>query len=161
MQISHYKHISFPGTGNTPAGTNASDDTRDAATGTPPGARTAAVHKAPAVPNAPGVIATIQSDATGSTAGTLPADLVYAKPRKPEVRADGVPSAKAAQSEDSKAQDFVTFAVHAMREYADAQAHQKTESAAADDAAASAATSFIPRSMGDVQKLAARFKLFA
>ncbi len=71
---------------------------------------------------------------------------------------DGVLVAGAASAANSKPQDFVTFAVSAMRDYADEQARLKAESQAGDSASA---TSLIPRSLAEVQKLASRFKLFA
>jgi hypothetical protein len=52
----------------------------------------------------------------------------------------------------------VTFAVSAMRDYADEQERLK---AAAQTSESSSAASLIPRSLAEVQKLASRFKLFA
>jgi len=57
------------------------------------------------------------------------------------------------------APDFVTFAVSAMREYADEQDRLKIAAAKLEDS--TAATTLLPRSLAEVQKLAARFKLFA
>jgi hypothetical protein len=71
---------------------------------------------------------------------------------------DGVLVAGAASSANSKPQDFVTFAVSAMRDYADEQERLK---AAAQTSESSSAASLIPRSLAEVQKLASRFKLFA
>ena len=71
---------------------------------------------------------------------------------------DGVLVAGAASAANGKPQDFVTFAVSAMREYADEQERLKT---ASQPNGGTSAASIIPRSLADVQKLASRFKLFA
>jgi hypothetical protein len=71
---------------------------------------------------------------------------------------DGVLVAGAASAADSKPQDFVTFAVSAMRDYADEQERLKSVAQASEG---TTAASLIPRSLAEVQKLAARFKLFA
>jgi hypothetical protein len=71
---------------------------------------------------------------------------------------DGVLVAGAASSADSKPADFVSFAVHAMRDFADEQDRLKTTS---NPGAGASVASLIPRSLAEVQKLAARFKLFA
>jgi hypothetical protein len=59
---------------------------------------------------------------------------------------------------DSNSQDFVTFAVTTMRDLADSQDRLKNSTA---QATGSAAASLVAKGLGDVQKLAARFKLFA
>jgi hypothetical protein len=64
-------------------------------------------------------------------------------------------SANASASEATAA-DFVSFAVKTMREYAEEQARLKQQSASGEGAG-----SRIPHSLADIQKLAARFKLFA
>ncbi len=71
---------------------------------------------------------------------------------------DGVLVAGAASAANSKPQDFVTFAVSAMRDYADEQERLK---AASQTNGGTSVTSLIPRSLAEVQKLASRFKLFA
>ena len=71
---------------------------------------------------------------------------------------DGVLVAGAASAATSKPQDFVTFAVSAMRDYADEQERLK---AASQNSGSMSATALIPRSLAEVQKLASRFKLFA
>ena len=73
---------------------------------------------------------------------------------------DGVLVTQAAASanaaaEDSASTDFVTFAVKTMRDYADEQARLKPQAAAGEGTG-----SLIPHSLADIQKLAARFKLF-
>ena len=73
--------------------------------------------------------------------------------------ANGVLLATPASPQERKAQEFVHHAVHTMRAYADEQdrlKNLKKDSGTGADAAA-----LIPRSLADVQKLAARFKLFA
>jgi len=74
---------------------------------------------------------------------------------------DGVLVTQAAASasaaaEDSASTDFVTFAVKTMRDYADEQARSKPQAAQGGGTG-----SLIPHSLADIQKLAARFKLFA
>jgi hypothetical protein len=71
---------------------------------------------------------------------------------------EGVLVAGAASSAHSKPQDFVTFAVSAMRDYADEQERLKAATQSSDSPSAA---SLIPRSLAEVQKLASRFKLFA
>ena len=71
---------------------------------------------------------------------------------------DGVLVAGATSATGNQSADFVTFAVHAMRDFADEQ--ERLKSASKPDQAASVA-SLIPRSLAEVQKLASRFKLFA
>lgn len=79
---------------------------------------------------------------------------------------DGVLVAQAAAALDGSADttnpatpapDFVTFAVGAMRDYANEQ--ERLKNSGAQDGQGSA-QSLIARGLGDVQKLAARFKLF-
>ena len=71
---------------------------------------------------------------------------------------DGVLVAGADSTEEAKPTDFVTFAVHAMRDFADEQDRLKNTGPTGDGASL---TSLIPRSLAEVHKLAARFKLFA
>jgi hypothetical protein len=71
---------------------------------------------------------------------------------------DGVLVATAASAADAKPADFVTFAVHAMRDFADEQERLKSASTTGDG---TSMASLIPRSLAEVQKLASRFKLFA
>jgi hypothetical protein len=71
---------------------------------------------------------------------------------------DGVLVAGATATADTKPADFVTFAVSAMRDYADEQERLKSST---QTSASTSAASIIPRSLAEVQKLASRFKLFA
>ena len=80
---------------------------------------------------------------------------------------DGVLVALPAVDAEAKAKDkdkaqspeaFVHHAVSAMREYADEQERLKTAGRSADSASQAG---LIPRGLDQVQKLAARFKLFA
>jgi len=189
MQIGHLNHIQFPGVGNQPAPSNATTDASDAATGTTSNGRGAAVRQVTPAQNAPGVVAKIQSGSDGTSGVALPPGLVYSMARKASaedadsdadtgrmaekhqqamerasganaqlaVDKDGVLVAKPAATDESKSQSFVLFAVNTMREYADEQARLKAQDQPAD----TGATHIIPRNLGDVQKLAARFKLFA
>ena len=66
--------------------------------------------------------------------------------------------AGAASTANAKPQDFVSFAVSAMRDYADEQERLKASAQTSDGPPVA---SLIPRSLAEVQKLASRFKLFA
>jgi hypothetical protein len=128
-------------------------------------------------PENAGVILSLQSGATGAGTGALPQDLVYSNGRKSlysqaqersagrgsnlSLDGNGVLLARPATPGELRAQEFMQHAVSTMRDYADAQERLKSAGTSADgDAAASAALRF-PRSLAEVQKLAARFKLFA
>lgn len=183
MQIGPNKLLRFLPGSTQPLAAQAGDkDTTDAAAAS----TAAAPATAPAQEDA-GVILAIRSEAPGAAA--VPADLVYSNNRKSvaatddvtdvermaaqhqqalerstgssslSVDKDGVLVAQAASPASHKAQDFVSVAVSAMREYADEQERLKTARQAAD-AANDADTSVLPRSLVEVQKLAARFKLF-
>jgi hypothetical protein len=152
-------------------------------------ASTAALPDATPAQDDAGVILAIQSEASGAAA--VPKDLVYSNARKSAVPADdssdtermarrhqqalermagsssnqdvskdGVLLAEPASPAEIKERQFMHFAVNAMREYADTQDRLKTM-ADKTDASAPATTSLVPRSLAEVQKLAARFKLFA
>lgn len=74
---------------------------------------------------------------------------------------DGVLVARSAVDAEARApspEAFVHHAVSAMREYADEQERLKTAGRSADSASHAG---LIPRGLDQVQKLAARFKLFA
>ena len=184
MQIGSSNPLSFLPGSSTPLAGKANDHDSDTAGS----GRGLAVPAATPVQDAAGVILTLAPDA--ATPGTaLPADLVYtASPKAAaaqdtdrdtarmalqhsqavarsagsasslRVDKDGVLIAKPASPGEIKAQEFVHFAVTAMRDYADTQDRLKQ---AARQAEAAIPTPLIPRSLGDVQKLAARFKLFA
>ena len=77
-----------------------------------------------------------------------------------DVGKDGVLLAEPASPAEIKERQFMHFAVTAMREYADTQDRLKTI-ADKTEASAPATTSLVPRNLAEVQKLAARFKLFA
>ncbi len=184
MQIGHTKHITLPGLGNQPTAPKTSDDSEsNAALGAAVSGRGAAVRQITPAQNAPGVVAKIQSGSEGAVAVALPPGLVYSNTRKAAAaedtdadttrmaeqhrqameRASQAPSGLAvgkdgllvAKPAQTKSEEFVHFAVNAMREYADEQARLKEESNQADTA------HIIPRNLGEVQRLAARFKLFA
>lgn len=70
---------------------------------------------------------------------------------------DGVLVAGSPSSTDTKPEDFVTFAVHTMRDYADEQDRLKQTKQGQRGGAAD----LIPRGLAEVQKLTARFKLFS
>ena len=117
-----------------------------------------------------GVILSLRSGADGAPpVGTAP-DLVYSRARKPPASqqgevsgetsdANGVLLAEPASPEERKAQEFVHQAVHTMRAYADEQDRLKNLAKAGGEGAQ--AVALIPRSLADVQKLVARFKVFA
>jgi hypothetical protein len=177
MQIGQLNHLKYPSLGNQPGLGNAADDA-DAATG------------ATSTPqDAPGIIVKLQSDSSTPPGLALGRDLVYSNgrpgntdndsdadtrrmaeqhrmamgraastPASLAIDKDGVLVAKPAASGSAAPQDFVSFAVNTMRDFADEQARLKAQNASTEGASG---TSLIPRSLGDVQKLAARFKLFA
>jgi hypothetical protein len=145
MQIGLLNHLNFPKGGNQPLSAS-TDESKAAADGTAePGLGAAALATAPTQPlsDAPSVILKLQSEADIARAG-LAKGLVYTD------------SLKATANKNP--QDFVTFAVSAMRDYADEQARLKAASQTSDGPSAA---SLIPRSFAEVQKLASRFKLFA
>lgn len=74
---------------------------------------------------------------------------------------NGVLLAIPATAAEVRAQEFVHHAVTAMRDYADTQERLKTTGKADDAGSAAPTSALIPRGLAEVQKLAARFKLFA
>jgi hypothetical protein len=146
MQIGPHRLLSFlPGsTQPQPAATGDANEPHGTGTSTNGAAksRADAPPEPTAAPQDASAILHIQPQTSPSVAP--PGDLVYAKPAKPAA---------------GRAPDFVTFAVSAMREYADEQERLKTAAAKAEDGATGATR--LPRSLVEVQKLAARFKLFA
>ena len=188
MQIGQLNHLNLPKSSNPLLAANAGDDGTAAAGGTATSGAGAALPVPTVAHDAPGVVLKLQSEATTAGAG-LVKGLVYSNGRKSAASSDvdsdtermaqqhsqavlrnagsttrltldkdGVLVAGAASTADSKPQDFVTFAVSAMRDYADEQERLKTAAQASEGATAA---SIIPRSLAEVQKLAARFKLFA
>lgn len=191
MQIGPNRLLSFLPGSTQPLAPQAGDkdtSTSQAAARSASTASAAALPDATPAQEDAGVILAIQSEAAGANA--LPKDLVYSNARKStapaddssdtehmalrhqqalermagsssklDVGKDGVLLAEPASPAEVKERQFMHFAVNAMREYADTQDRLKTM---ADKTGASApATSLVPRSLADVQKLAARFKLFA
>jgi hypothetical protein len=187
MQIGLLNHLNFPKSSNQPLAANTGDDSTAVADGSAMPARAAVVRETRPTQEAPGVILKIQPDAAASAAVAI--GLVYSNGSKAGAGSDadsdtdrmaaqysqavqrsagsttnltlgkdGVLVAKPASASDDKPQDFVSFAVHAMRDFADEQDRLKSTSQSNDGAVAA---SLIPRSLAEVQKLAARFKLFA
>ena len=127
--------------GNSPVD-SAKDGDKDTDATQAAAARAAATPPAAGAPaNAPAAPASsVILDMQSSAARAQQADLVYtAKPRTTTA---------------TPAEAFVHGAVTAMRDYADTQARLK------QSATATEVPSLLPRSLGDVQKLAARFTLF-
>jgi len=185
MQIGLLNHLNLPKSSNPLLAANTGDD-KTAAEGSVKSGAGATLPVPTPAQDAPGVVLKLQSEA--ATAG-LAKGLVYSNGRKAVVGndadsdtermaaqhsqavlrnagsttrltldKDGVLVAGAASAADSKPQDFVTFAVSAMRDYADEQERLKSVAQASEG---TTAASLIPRSLAEVQKLAARFKLFA
>ena len=174
MQIGQLNNLIYPDFGSQSATASPAKDTT--------------VRPTPAAQDAPGVVATIQSTSDTAPAAPVPADLVYSNGSKANAASDtDADAARASEqyrqavarsadspsslsldkdgvlvsrpaTQDSSSQAFVTFAVNTMRQYADEQERQKSR---ANDTQAEGSASRIPRSLGDVQKLASRFKLFA
>jgi hypothetical protein len=186
MQIGLLNHLNFPKSSNPLLA--AHDDNASAAGGAATCGPSAALPAVTPAQDAPGVVLQLQSEAakTGAAQGKA---LVYSNGRKPVAKADAYSDmdrmalqhnaallrnagsttplavdkdgglvACAASAANAKPQDFVSFAVSTMRDYANAQERHKTASQTSESLSAA---SLIPRSLAEVQKLAARFKLFA
>lgn len=169
MQIGSSNPLSFIG-GNTPPVAGRGED--GSAPATASGSSTSAAGRpalaagrpAPSVSvpqdSAPeaaaGVILSLQSE-RASTA--VPADLVYSNIRKAAASQEGVLLAEPASPAEVKSQAFVHHAVAAMRAYADEQERSKALGKSANPSAGDDAA-LLPRSLAEVHKLAARFKLF-
>jgi hypothetical protein len=188
MQIGPNKLLSFlPGIPPTAAQAAKKDSTASpAAVGSD---RIAPLRESTPTQEDAGVILAIRSEAPADAGAAPSQDLVYSSSRKSPARAeesdtermavqhqqaverhagsvsslnvdkDGVLVAEPASPAEIKAQQFVRFAVDAMREYADATDRIKT-TATLQESSASAA-SLLPRSLVGVQRLAARFNMFA
>jgi hypothetical protein len=128
MQIGQLNHLTYPNTANQPAVGSSTDD----------GALASGAPQAPASVQPP------STDVTDSPSAILALGSHNA-------------STTGAAAAGSKP-DFVTYAVKAMRDYANAQEQLKATTTPASTASS---TSTIARSLGDMQKLAARFKLFS
>jgi len=186
MQIGATNLVSFlPGSTPTAAGPAKDPDTdsHHAAIGGSP-----AAPDIPPQQDAAGVVLSLKTDAAVS-AVIPPKDLVYSNNSKSapsqdtaddteraalqysqamqrsaasftslSVDKEGVLVAQPASAAEVKVQAFMHHAVSAMREYADEQERLKTVGQPADG---TTAASLIPRSLAEVQKLAARFKRFA
>lgn len=181
MQIGQFNHVILPQPANLPPAGNATPEST-------PESAAAVTAAAPGVASA--ILNLQSEGDVAAAAGTLPADLVYSNGSDPKaasskdtdvdtarmaeqhrlaqqrssgvaarlsVDKDGVLVAQSGASISTKREEFVHHAVNTMRSYADAQA-RSTPAATADSAASPG--SLIARSLGDVQKLAARFKMF-
>jgi hypothetical protein len=143
MQIGLLNHLNFPKGSNLPLSANSDDSTAAADSSATPGQGVAALAPAQAPPpDAPGVVLKLQGDAATNSAG-LAKGLVYTDDLK--------------AAANKKPKDFVSFAVSAMRDFADEQARLKAAGQSGDSTSPS---SLIPRSLAEMQKLANRFKLF-
>ena len=190
MQIGPHSLLRFlPGSNQAPAG-KAGDKDAAAANAAASSDSSIALRQTTSAQEDAGVVLAIQSEAPAAAGTSLPRDLVYSKVRQAPVSTDdssdtermsaqhqqalermagsstslsvdkdGVLVAEPASPEAIKAQQFVHFAVGAMRDYADAQDRLKTAAAKQEDSASAA--SLLPRSLTDMHKLAARFKMFA
>jgi len=190
MQIGHLNQFNFPKTTNQPLLGNPSDDkssgATDVASSTTKHGLGEAVRQLTPAQDAPAIILKLQSGsntADGLVYSNTPkgqggksaaaqgmAEQHHSTNERHNtqathlsVDASGVLVATAGvgaasePAEVAKPVDFVSFAVSAMREYADEQNRLKI-SVKQDSQASS--TSLLASGLGDVQKLAARFKLF-
>lgn len=163
MQINLLKHLQFPDM-STPVSSGKSSDGNAVGPGNSGAASAAAgpsrrgavkgtadASPAPSARNQPGVIVSIRGE--GAAEVGTDAGLVYTDKRKVVVSDEDL----SPRFIGTKSEEFVNFAVQTMRQFADEQERAKglAKPAASDDA------HLIPRNLGDVQKLAARFKLFA
>jgi hypothetical protein len=189
MQIGQLNHLDFPKSSNPLLAANTGDDRTAAAEGSSTSGIGVKVRALTPAQDAPGVILKLEREHSATPGVGLANGLVYSDGRKAPTRSDdagdtermaalhsqalqrsagsatrltldkdGVLVAGAASTQEAQPTDFVTFAVHAMRDFADEQDRLKNTSPTSDGASL---TSLIPRSLAEVQKLAARFKLFA
>ena len=189
MQIGQLNHLKYPSLGNQATSGNAADDAGATPSAAPQSTgRANAAQPATPAQDAVGVILKLQSDISAQPGVALAKDLVYSDgrqrapnnypdtdtrrmaeqhrqateraasaPTQLAMNKDGVLVAKtAASGSEPSAPDFVTFAVKTMRDYAAEQEHQKAQTKESESTG-----SLIPHSLSDIQKLAARFKLFA
>ena len=191
MQIGQLNHLNYPTAGNqTSTGAVAGESGTAAGTSAKSSGRSSAAPPAATAQDAVGVILKLQADVSAQPSVALQKDLVYSDGRQrhttPDADADtrrmaeqhrlamerangtstplvvdkdGVlvtQAAASAHAATNEAPDFVSFAVKTMREYAEEQARSKPQAAAGESGG-----SLIPHSLADIQKLAARFKLFA
>ncbi len=190
MQIGHSNQLNFLKTTNQPLTGNPSEDkasgaTDTAASATKPGLGEAVRQLTPAQ-DAPGVILKLQSGSNtadglvysntprGQGGNNTAAESMAEQHHSAQARHNGQatrlsvdPSgvlvanagvgAARESTEEAKPVDFVSFAVSAMREYADEQNRLKISVKQVNPASP---MSLIASGLGDVQKLAARFKLF-
>ncbi|MBK9440377.1 MAG: hypothetical protein IPN53_03320 [Comamonadaceae bacterium] len=190
MQISHLNQFTFPKTTIQSLTGNLSEDkaggtTDIAASATKPDLGDAVRQLTPAQ-DAPGVILKLQSGSNsandlvysdtpkGQVGQGIEAESMAEQHHLAQARHSGPPTRLSVDpsgvlvanagvgvaskpTEEAKPVDFVSFAVSAMRDYADEQNRLKIS--AKQDSQAST-TSLFASGLGDVQKLAARFKLF-
>lgn len=188
MQIGLLNHLTFPKGSNQPLAGNSSDARTTVADGTAAPGLGATLRAWAPVQDAPSVILKLQNENAATPGVALAKGLVYSDARKStaskdensdtvrmaaqhqqavarnagstsslSVDKDGVMVAQSASPEEIKAQQFMHFAVAAMRDYADASDRVKTGAAGQEDIAGAR----IPRGLSEVQKLAARFRMFA
>lgn len=188
MQIGPSNSLTFIGA-SAPGGTGRAGDTDSQAASAKSASQEATAPAVAAPQPEPGVVVNVQAQAPDGSPASLPQDLVYTDSTQGSaagssdvsdtermaqqhsqavlrnagtttslsVDKDGVLIAKPASAQEIKAQQFVYHAVAAMRSYADEQDRLKTASQAVNG---NADAKLIPRSLAEVQKLAARFKLF-
>lgn len=188
MQIGQLNHLNFPKSSNQPLAANTGDDSAPGANGMGAPGLGATVRTLTPAHDAPGVVLKLQAGPDDAQGLALAKGLVYSNGRKAASASDAdsdtmrmaqqhseavqrsagnttrltldkdgvlVAGASAANPQPT---DFVSFAVSAMRDYANEQERLKSSAQLGDSASAG---SILPRSMAEVQKLAARFKLFA
>ena len=167
MQINRLSHLIFPDPPLTTSGKSSdgsavgSGSAGKSAVAELPLRRTAATATADAAEAAqlpstviqPGVIVSIRGAGNAGAGADAPTDVVYTDKRN----TPAVDSDQAAHFAGTKSEAFVNFAVQTMRQFADEQERSKSQA----KPSANESAHLIPRNLGEVQKLAARFKLFA
>ena len=180
MQIGLLNHLSFPPSGNPAPVDSSADATPSTSTAASANAQTTSsvvlqLQSDGSTASGQGTQNLVYSNAPAGTASTESDTAGMAEQYRQAVARnngvstplsvgkDGVLVAKTAAgaaggtTAASPPQDFVKFAVSAMRNYAEEQSRLQTT---AQPASSTASTSLIARGLGDMQKLASRFNLF-
>lgn len=180
MQISFLKHLKLPETLPQLAPAREQDAAAPDAEGSNAAGQGAAARRAevkaardlregekPQTPDkgansaSPGVIVTISGHRHQGSADGLKGELVYTnKPSTPGVTPTPPDDPLADHFVGTKSEEFVHYAVSTMRQFAEEQERARAVSRP-DGAQDDQGVHLIPRNLGDIQKLASRFKLFA
>lgn len=188
MQIGLLNHLNYPAGSNLPLAGNSSDGTTAAANDAATPAQGAETDALTPAQDSPGVVLTLQSDASAGPSAALGNVLVYGNGRNPPASSGGSSDIAQMALQHSQAvqrnagsttqlvvdKDGVLVAKPASAANTKSQdfvtmavsamrnyadEQERLKTAASADASASV-TSLLPRSLAEVQKLASRFNLF-